>query len=117
MSDANENYLIVGLKGLILSDVIGIIKEAFPDFGVITAQSMIEAAEITAKLQSVPFAFLNVDPDEFVRAELAGLLSNLGTRIVMMGNAAEEKATDLPFNVLDRPFAQADVIRILKKDT
>ncbi len=116
MSDTDESYLIVGLKGLVLFDVIGIIAEIFPGLGAVTAQSPIEATELAAKLKSVRFAFLNVDPDEFVRTELASLLSGLGTRIVMMGLAAEEKAADLPYDVLDRPFADADIIRILKKE-
>ncbi|WP_458792819.1 hypothetical protein [Yoonia sp. MH D7] len=111
-----QNYLIVGLKGLVLVDVIGIIEDAFPGLGAITVQTAQEAAELVTTLKSVRFAFLNVDPDDFIQTELAGILSDLGTRIVLMGKAAEEKAGALPYDVLDRPFAGPDVIRILKKE-
>lgn len=115
MSDDDENYLIVGLRGLVLFDVLGIIEEAFPGLRAVTADSDVEAVAHAATLKSIPFAFINGDPDEFVRTELASLLSRLGTRIVMMGRDAEEKAAQLPFDVLDRPFVDKDILHILKK--
>ena len=115
MNDAINNYLIVGLRGIVLADIIDTVRNAFPDFHVITADTLMDASAIVAQLGSVPFAFLNVDPDEFIRTELAIALTRLETRIVLMGDAAEEKVKTSPFPVLDRPFAEDDVIRILKK--
>ena len=115
MCNDNETYLIVGLQGLVLLDVVGIIEEAFPGFRAVTAGSDAEAVALAAMLKSIRFAFLNVDPDAFVRTELAGILTRLGTRIVMMGQVAEEKAAHFPFDVLDRPFFEHDILRILKK--
>lgn len=83
--------LDVGLRGLVLLDVIEIITEAFPGFNAIAAQSTLEATQLATNLKSVRFGFINVDPDEFVRTELASLLSSLGTRIVLWGMPQKTK--------------------------
>lgn len=90
---------------------------ASTEFVMLSRQSTSEATQLAANLKSVCFAFPNANPDEFVKTELASLLSSLGTRIVLMGNAAEDKAAQSPFDVSDRPFANDDVLRILNKES
>lgn len=40
-----------------------------------------------------------------------------GNTYCFMGNAAEDKAAQSPFDVLNRPFADNDILRILNKES
>jgi hypothetical protein len=110
----NENrFLVMGLSGLVQYDLIGAIKERFPGVDPITVTSEVEAIEATKQTTGWKFAFLNLGPEAFAASDLAALLATVKTKVILLGNAAEDAAGDSPFPVLMRPFTGADILRLL----
>lgn len=107
-------YLTVGLTGVVMRDIVGLMKEAMPGLVQISADTLSEAASRIGGAQPLPVAFMHLPPDEFVASELWPLLDALRTRAVLMGSAAEEAAEDSRFSVLMRPFGEDDLLKIVK---
>lgn len=114
MTTDDGQFLVMGITGLVQYDLIGAIKEAFPAFTPITLSTELEAIEAAQQTHRWRFAFLNLGPDAFAKSDLAMLLSTLKTKVILLGDAAEEAADGSPFPVLMRPFSGADVVRLLE---
>lgn len=76
-------------------------------------KNVVEAVEIAKLSDGWKFAFLNIGPDAFAASDLAALFVALRTKVVLLGNAAEDAAGESPFPVLMRPFSGTDILQIL----
>lgn len=110
---AAGQFLVMGLNGLILQDVLGTISDAFPAWRPCTAGDEAAAIEQVLAVSDWRCAFLNMGPDELAASRLLGLLKSAGAQIVLMGSAAEDAGSDSPYPVLMRPFMAEDVLSAL----
>lgn len=115
MSAPDSRFLVMGLTGLVLRDLVETIKERFPALDARTVASEVEAVVEVTRDSGWKYAFLNLGPDAFVASELSNLFNALGTKVILFGNVAEEAAAESPYPVLIRPFIADDIWRILDK--
>ena len=113
MGAADSRFLVLGLTGLVLRDVIGTMKDRFPSLEASTFASVGEAVAQISKTSGWRYAFLNLAPDAFVASELSKLFETLGTKVILLGDAAEDAAAQSPYPVLIRPFMADDIFRLL----
>jgi hypothetical protein len=52
-------------------------------------------------------------PNDLANSDLAAALARLGTRVVLLGNDAEDAGADCPYPVLVRPYGADDVLAVL----
>lgn len=114
MSAADSRFLVMGLKGLVRRDLIGTMLDTFPTLAVTSAADVSDALSHIKQTSGWQYAFLNLGPDAFIASELYPLLTALGTKVVLLGSAAEDAVTKSPFPVLVRPFISDDIFRVLK---
>jgi hypothetical protein len=117
MNTVRNRYLVMGLNGLVLRDLLETMSEGFPALQPVTVPTVDDAVKEVSKASGWRFAFLNLGPDAFIASELAMLFKNLDTRIVLLGNAAEDAACTSTYPVLMRPFSSEDILALLGKET
>ncbi len=113
MTTDDSRFLVMGVAGLVRCDLIGAVKEQFPTISPVTVGSEVEAIEVAQQSDGWKFAFLSLGPEDFAASELAALFAKLKTKVILLGDAAEEAAANSPFPVLMRPFSGADILRLL----
>ncbi len=114
MTVIDSKFMVMGLNGLVLRDLVGMMKDAFPTLEAITAGNEADALAQLAGSKGWKYAFLDLGPDAFVASELSKILDALGTKIILLGNAAEDAEKASTFPVLVRPFFAGDILRLLK---
>ena len=65
----------------------------------------------------VTLAILQLGPEEILSGDLGQALQRAGTRIVLMGDEAEEHGLTAGYDVLHRPFRTVDLLRVLRQNT
>ncbi|MDF3414371.1 hypothetical protein HKX54_07880 [Sulfitobacter sp. M57] len=113
MTTNDSRFLVMGITGLVQFDLIGAIAEHFPAAQAVTVETESEAIEAAKQPAGVEFAFLNIGPDDFAASDLSSLFGALKTKVILLGDAAEEAASNSPFPVLMRPFSGDDVLGLL----
>lgn len=116
MISAESRFLVLGLTGLVLRDIIGTLSDRFPTLQAHIAEDEADALAQVKQASGWQYAFLNLGPDLFVASELSLLLSQAGAKIVLMGSEAEDAAAQSAHTVLIRPFTADDVLQALKRE-
>ncbi|MGB3246209.1 MAG: hypothetical protein WBB25_16865 [Sulfitobacter sp.] len=117
MNAADSRFLVMGLTGLVLRDLLETMQDRFPGLEPNTVTNEDEATTRVSQTSGWKYAFLNLGPDDFSKSNLAKLFEAVGTRVVLFGEAAEEAATNSAYPVLVRPFMPDDVFRLLDKNS
>lgn len=81
---------------------------------VIHARHLDEAFEAIANPERVDLAIVEADPDEFEYSPLGEAFRNGGTRVILAGEAAEQRAGARGYAVLQRPFTATMLEEIVK---
>lgn len=113
MTAADCRLMVMGLTGIVLHDLIGVMEESIANLHVSTAKTEADAIAQLAEAQSWTYAFLNLGPNAFKESALSKILSDLGAKVILLGNTAEDAAETSPYPVLVRPFIADDILRIL----
>lgn len=115
MDAKTSRYLVMGLTGLALHDLVGTMKAGFPTLEASAADDEADAVALVAQTGGWQFAFLNLGPIAYVASELSSLLDALGTHVILLGNAAEDESANCSYPVLMRPYSSDDVLRLLRQ--
>lgn len=113
MNRIRGHYLVTGLKGLVLRDIIGIMEIACPRLNALAADTVPDALALLKDAQSVRIAFVSLGPDTFLQDGLSTVLGHLGTKVILMGEDAENAVSRSSFPVLERPFFEDDILKLL----
>lgn len=112
---AGQGFLVLLNDPFVAEDVARSISEHDPSARVLCAQSPEAALLLVQTEAGIGVALLQMAPDEFRRSPLGQVLSAAGTRIALAGDAAEEQGEACPYEVLQRPFSSADLMRALSR--
>lgn len=108
-------YMVLGLNGVVLHDIVGTLEEGYPGLHPCAVTTEAEAIAHVAQAANWKFAFLNLGPMAYARSELFKMFTALGTQVVLLGAAAEEAAASCSYPVLRRPFTSDDILRALER--
>ena len=114
MTPKDSRFMVMGLNGPVLRDLVGTMKDGFPGLEASTANTEAEAVEQIEQTKCWKYAFLDIAPAAFAASQLSNLFDALGTKVVLLGNAAEDAAQCSPYPVLVRPFTANDIINLLR---
>ncbi len=117
MTTVRGYYLITGIKGLVLHDIVGALDDARPELCHISSTDLHDAAAHIPGDGPIKFAFVEADPDEFRDSQLSELLQQQKTKVFLTGRRAEESLTPGPYAVLHRPFTAQDILAQLEPET
>ncbi len=106
-------YLLLVEPGLVATDLTGIISEADLHARVVIARDIAAAHEVLTDARIVASAILDIDPDHGPAEALARAVAARGGRVVLIGDAAEDKAERTRWLVLQRPFTTETVLAVL----
>lgn len=106
-------YLVIGIKGVTRLDLTETIAAAIPDARIVSARTIPEAAAAAREIVNLAGAIVRSGVQELHDSELAGILQAAQARIVLIGETAEDQATQSPYPVLQRPFGIDDVLTAL----
>ena len=113
MNDVVGRFMVLGLTGLVLRDLIDTMKSNFPALEVSIAANEVEAAAQIAEASAWKYAFLNLGAEALIACELPKLFVERGAKVVLLGSAAEDVAADCCYPVLIRPYMADDILRML----
>ncbi|MDU9004523.1 hypothetical protein [Sedimentitalea todarodis] len=116
MDVTTGRFLLMGLTGLTLHDLVGTMKEGFPTLEASSVEDEAGAVAVVDQAGDWKYAFLNMGPGAFLASELSDAFARLGTRVILLGNAAEDESAECPYPVLMRPYSSEDVFRLLRQD-
>lgn len=108
-------FMIMGLTGLVLNDLVGAIGEKCPTLSACIATDEADAITQIGRASDWRYVILNMGPDALAASPLWNLLGSAGAHIVLMGNEAEDACEKSPCPVLIRPFAAQDIFAALSK--
>lgn len=110
----DDRFLVLGVTGVVLRDLISTVKDAFETLEATVAHTQDEAMHLLEQGQQLKYAFLNLSPETLMNSELVRLCEKLGAKIVLLGTDAEDAVENSPHPVLVRPFATHDILRVLE---
>ncbi len=113
MEQPQSAFLVVGQTGIVLQDIMASLGGIFPGWQGRSAANM-TAALSQLNDDAVRIALITAAPDEFADSDLAVRLDEIGARVVLMGDAAEECGAAGPYPVLHRPFVSDDLAAIAR---
>lgn len=115
MEQSQLAFMVVGQTGIVLQDIMASLAGLFPDWQGRSAANM-TAALTQLNDDAVRIALITAAPDEFADSDLAVRLDEIGARVVLMGDGAEEFGACGPYPVLHRPFISDDLAAIVRAD-
>ncbi|WP_353471229.1 hypothetical protein PVT71_07785 [Salipiger sp. H15] len=108
-------FLVLLNDPFVAEDVARSISEHDPSARVVCAQSAEAALLLVQSEGHIGVALLQMAPDEVPRSPLGQLLHAAGTRIALAGDAAEQQGEHCAYEVLQRPFNSAELLRTLSR--
>lgn len=116
MTLQNPTYLVVGVAGVSRLDLFDAIESSRPGAEIIYAKTISEALPLVSHLSFLAAAVVQGCLSDLSHSGLLTVLQRLGSKIVLMGDAAEEAAATLCYPVLERPFGSDDILSALEID-
>ena len=110
---AAQSYLILLHPELVARDVALTISDQVPTANVIMARSPESAAQALDAVTTVAVAFLAMEPDAYVKSQLAEAIRARGGRAVLISDAAEAVGQGPDWIALARPFTTECVVAVL----
>ncbi|SDG72945.1 hypothetical protein [Alloyangia pacifica] len=112
---SGPGFLVLLNDPFVAEDVARSISEHDPTAQVVCAQTPEAALLLVQSEGRIGVALLQMAPSEVARSALGQLLSASGTRIALAGDAAEQQGSACAYEVLQRPFSSAEIIRVLSR--
>ncbi|PPB81169.1 hypothetical protein LV82_01211 [Albidovulum inexpectatum] len=81
---------------------------------VIHARCLQEAIETIGNPRRIDLAIVEADPDQLECGPLGEAFRNWGTRVILVGEAAEQRGRERGFVVLERPFTANTLEQVLQ---
>lgn len=106
-------FLVCISDAFVAEDVAGILLEAHPSARVENARSHEDALGFLAGHGGPLVAFVFMPPEAVGTTALGQELTRIGARLVLMGNAAEERGASSGHAVLHRPFRSVDLLALI----
>ncbi len=110
---SRPTFLICINDAIVAEDVAGILQDAMPQSSVICAASQADALQRLETLHAPLIGFIQMAPEAVADSPLGQALTQAGARIVLLGNAAEERGEAAGFAVLQRPFRSVDLLALV----
>ncbi|EIE49777.1 hypothetical protein AL036_09845 [Salipiger aestuarii] len=109
----NPTFLIWITDMIVAEDVSGILLDACPQARVLCAESPESAPPQLTPDCGPLVAIVQMAPEAVRDTPLGQALTRAGARIVLLGNAAEERGQAAGFAVLERPFRSMDLLALI----
>ncbi|GAB4384549.1 hypothetical protein [Albidovulum sp.] len=107
--------LLVALRDpLVAADIAETLAQGLPGAETSLARDCAQALALCAAGAAPAVAILAAAPETFAGSALARRLEELGTGIILIGDAAEERGEAAGYRVLHRPFSEAQLLQAVQ---